>query len=694
LGIKSKNYSHFMITKIVVFVIVILCFTGIIKKFIEVEVLNGGDFGIVFEDNYFLSNAYVRESENIIGDLTRLIGEYKNEEHILNGGTISEEELRYEEENLYSDYKANSRSYNPELSEEENYEKFKEVYADQISQARSQLIKNDVREYHLLLQNLEEYKDPLYYMSDGVNMYANGSKIEKEQLKTYPSYIMFEEYKSEIFPKEVKENENLHRITEKINELDPENKVVYVAFTEEFINHKIKEWKENKVAATKSFYTLVGFLAGFVLSFSYLVLTVGRKSFKDQELHLHAVDKLYNDINLVLCIGLITLWVALVDGVFEHIDKMIIIITIPIAAVGFMLVLSLVRHFKNKTFIKHTLIYSLIYKLVRFVGDVYNSGSVGIKTVLLVIGYPILVALTFFMFPITLGLAAWFAFKKIKSFHTIKEGVERIKDGDIHHSIHVDGKGDFGRLAANINSITDGLKKAVDNELKSERLKTELITNVSHDIRTPLTSIITYVDLLKKEKDPSKVEEYIEVLDQKSKRLKILTDDLFEAAKASSGNIPVHFERIDIISLITQGLGEVNDKIEALDLDFKLSYPKDKVYIMADGKLLWRSIENLLSNIFKYTLDRSRVYIDIEDLGDEILLSFKNISAYELNISADELMERFKRGDESRLSQGSGLGLSIAKSLIDIQRGKFSIQIDGDLFKAMIYLPKHKNFNE
>ncbi|WP_396126307.1 sensor histidine kinase [Anaerobacillus sp. CMMVII] len=255
--------------------------------------------------------------------------------------------------------------------------------------------------------------------------------------------------------------------------------------------------------------------------------------------------------------------------------------------------------------------------------------------------------------------------------------------------MEVGGKGELGRLTSNINSITDGLKKAVDSELKSERLKTELITNVSHDIRTPLTSIITYVDLLKNEKDPLKVEKYIEVLDQKSKRLKILTDDLFEAAKASSGSIPVDFEKIDIVSLITQGLGEVNDKIEAMALDFRLNHPKDKVYVIADGKLLWRSIENLLSNIFNYALEGSRVYIDIEDLGSEILLTFKNMSAAELNISSDELMERFKRGDESRTSQGSGLGLSIAKNLVEIQKGKFDIQIDGDLFKAIIFLPKH-----
>jgi signal transduction histidine kinase len=349
----------------------------------------------------------------------------------------------------------------------------------------------------------------------------------------------------------------------------------------------------------------------------------------------------------------------------------------------------MVRHFKNRTFFKHTLIYQLIKGLIQFVRNVYDSGNVGVKTVLIVIGYPLLIALTFFMFPITIGIAAWFALKKVKSFKAIKDGVERIKNGEIHHSIEIGGKGEFANLAANINSITDGLKNAVDNELKSERLKTELITNVSHDIRTPLTSIITYVDLLKKEKDLSKIAEYTEVLDQKSKRLKFLTDDLFEAAKASSGNIPVHVEKIDIVSLITQGLGEVSEKIEELDLEFRFNHPNDKVYVTADGKLLWRSIENVLSNIFKYALKGSRVYIHIEELEKEILLTFKNISAYELNISADELMERFKRGDESRSSQGSGLGLSIAESLIDIQKGKFMIQIDGDLFKSIIHIPKH-----
>jgi signal transduction histidine kinase len=678
-------------TKIIVFIMVILCFTGAITQFVNVVVLNDGDFDTVFQEDYFLSRAYIRETEKVLSDLKRLISEYKNEEHILSGGSITEEELRGEEDNLFLDFQSNSRSYNPELSQEANYEKFKEIYADKITQARDRMIKNDLREYHLLLQRVEEYKDLLYYISDGETVFTNSTKTEKEHFITYPSYMVFEEYTQEIYPEEIKKNERYYWITPSIDQLDQESDVAYIAFTEAFLNPKIKEWKEDKIVATKGLYRLAGFLLGLILSFIYLVLVIGRESFKDKEVHLNTIDRLYNDVNLGLCLGLIGLWIGLVDEIgTQNIQKWIIPITIPIATLGLLFVLSLVKHFKNRTVLKHTLVYRFFYNIFKFIKDVYDSGSVGVKLVLIVIGYPLLIALTFFMFPVTIGIAGWFALKRIKAFNAIKEGVERIKAGDIHHTIDVEGNGEFGRLAANINSIADGLKNAVDNELKSERLKTELITNVSHDIRTPLTSIITYVDLLKQETDPSKVEEYIEVLDQKSQRLKTLTDDLFEAAKASSGSIPVNFERIDIVSLMTQGLGELNDKIEDLALDFRMNYPKEKVYITADGKLLWRAIENLLSNIFKYALSGSRVYIDIEDLGSEIVLSIKNISAYELNISADELMERFKRGDESRSSQGSGLGLSIAKSLIDMQKGKFYIQVDGDLFKTMIYMPKNK----
>ncbi|WML38243.1 HAMP domain-containing sensor histidine kinase [Neobacillus sp. OS1-2] len=691
MDIRSKKFSHSMITKLMVFIIMIACFTGVIQAIVDLDDMADGDVGMVFEDNYFLSKSFMRESDNLMSDLTRLL-KYKNEENILKGETISKEELRNEVQDLYFNFQVDSKSYNPNLSEAENYEKFKVENADKIAQVRDRLIKKDVREFHLLEQNIQEVKDPVYYASDGVNVYSNSMMKEKEPFKTYPSYMVFEGYNQEVYPKEIEANKYLDWVTMQMDEMGSDNNKVYVAFSKDFLHSKINAWKENKGNATKDFYRLLGFLAGFILTFFYLILVNGRKSFKDKEAHLHALDKLYSDLNLLLCAGLIALWVAIVDFVgLPTIIKWVTPITILFSVVFFVLILSLVRHVKNGTLVRHSLIYQIIKGIVLFIRNVYDSGNVGVKTVLIVIGYPLLIAITFFMFPITIGVAAWFALKKVKAFKAIKDGVERIKNGEIHHSIDIDGKGEFASLAANINSITDGLKNAVDNELKSERLKTELITNVSHDIRTPLTSIITYVDLLKKEKDPSKMEEYIAVLDQKSKRLKTLTDDLFDAAKASSGNIPVQIEKIDIVSLITQGLGEVSEKIEEQDLEFRLNNPNDKCYVAADGKLVWRSIENVLSNIFKYALRGSRVYINIEDLGTEILVTFKNISAYELNISADELMERFKRGDESRSSQGSGLGLSIAKSLIDIQQGKFLIQIDGDLFKTMIYLPKHSN---
>jgi signal transduction histidine kinase len=674
---------------------VVLCLAGVVKSFANVAVLtDDGDFDIVFEDNYYKSESYIQESARVVENLTRLMKEYKSEKHILEGGTIREDEMRSEENHLYSNFQANSRSYNPELGEVENYKRFQEVYKDKIAQVRDRMIQEDLREYNSLLQRLNEHRDPLYYATDGVNVFTNSSNVKKEYFKSNSSYIIFENYKTEIYPKEVEKNEHLYRITNNTNDLNPKTNAIYIAYTEEFLNSKVNEWKEGKVIATNNLYVFVGFLTGLILTFAYLVLIIGRKSFNDKDLSLNAIDRIYNDINIVMCMMIIALWVTAMDDIGLNTHAMIIPITIPFAVLGLALVLSLVKHIKNRRLFKHTLIYSVFHRIFRFVGDVYRSGNLAVKTVLIVVGYPILVVATFFMFPVTLGAAAWFAFKKIKAFNAIKEGVDKIKSGDIRHTISIEGNGEFRGLADNINSITDGLKKAVDNELKSERLKTELITNVSHDIRTPLTSIIAYVDLLKKEKDPSKIEECIEVLEQKSQRLKILTDDLFEATKASSGNIPVSLDKIDFVSLITQGLGELNDKIEELNLDFKLSYPKDIIYITADGKLLWRAIENLLSNIFKYALKGSRVYIDIEDKGNEILLTIKNISAYALNISAEELMERFKRGDESRSSQGSGLGLSIAKSLVDIQNGTFNIQVDGDLFKAMIYMPKHRESNE
>ena len=249
-------------------------------------------------------------------------------------------------------------------------------------------------------------------------------------------------------------------------------------------------------------------------------------------------------------------------------------------------------------------------------------------------------------------------------------------------------------MSVYVNDIASGFSNAIQESLKSERLKTELITNVSHDIKTPLTSIINYVDLLKKENiQDEKVKEYIEILDKKSQRLKKLTEDLVEASKVSSGNVKLNFESIAIKELFNQTIGEFKDRFEEKNLKIEVGMPEEDIKIKADSRYLYRIIENLFSNITKYALESSRVYIDVKEENRDsnnqkyINISMKNISKDKLNISSDELMQRFVRGDRSRYTEGSGLGLSIAKSLTELQGGKFDIIIDGDLFKVEIDWP-------
>ena len=317
--------------------------------------------------------------------------------------------------------------------------------------------------------------------------------------------------------------------------------------------------------------------------------------------------------------------------------------------------------------------------------------SVGVGTIGWFIGFLFGSTLLLFLFGPILSLTivilyVYYLIKKLAYLSYIMEGTERIKGGDIHYKLDIIDDDNFSNLAENINNIGEGLDKAIYNQLKSERLKSELITNVSHDLKTPLTSIINYIELIKKEEDikPEHIKDYVNVLDSKSKRLKVLIEDLFEASKASSGNLELNMEKIDITQLLRQAIGEMEEKLSKANLDLKLRVPEEKTYIMADGKKLYRVLENLLSNISKYSLDNTRVYIDIIEDDDKVKLTMKNISSYELNFDPEEIMERFKRADKSRNTEGSGLGLAIARDLVNAQGGRFEIDIDGDLFKSVV----------
>jgi signal transduction histidine kinase len=271
----------------------------------------------------------------------------------------------------------------------------------------------------------------------------------------------------------------------------------------------------------------------------------------------------------------------------------------------------------------------------------------------------------------------------------LQEGSRRLAEGDLSEPI--DTKGLFWEFkihAENINKAGIGIASAVEKQMKSERFKTELITNVSHDIKTPLTSIINYVDLIQKEQpENEKIKEYIDVLARQSSRLKKLIEDLMEASKASTGNLAVNFETCDARVLLTQIVGEFEEKTAANSLEMIVENPDEEVDIRVDSRHIWRVLDNLLGNICKYAQPGTRVYINLVHIGDEAVITFKNISRYRLNITSEELMERFVRGDSSRNTEGSGLGLSIAQSLTTLMNGKLELSVDGDLFKVTLRFP-------
>ncbi len=370
---------------------------------------------------------------------------------------------------------------------------------------------------------------------------------------------------------------------------------------------------------------------------------------------------------------------------------------------------------KTRTYIKSTLIFIVLNflfnflkwnwktickicrKSMTFTGGFLRKIPLVWKTILIVIvlGFleiPIYVIShdcdfpLWFIFNIVLGVFAIFVAIILKQ---IKKGTEEIAKGNIYKKINTKYMFlDFKDHAENINNINDGIAKAVEERMKSERFKTELITNVSHDIKTPLTSIINYVDLLEKEEiNNETAKEYIGVLSRQSARLKKLIEDLLEASKASTGNVSVNLSQFELGILLTQALGEYEERFAQNNLQVVLNKTDEMLLVMADNRHMWRVFDNILNNIAKYAQPNTRVYIDANRKNNIAEISFRNISKDALNISGDELMERFVRGDSSRNTEGSGLGLSIAKSLTEVQKGKLDIQIDGDLFKVRLAFP-------
>ena len=327
--------------------------------------------------------------------------------------------------------------------------------------------------------------------------------------------------------------------------------------------------------------------------------------------------------------------------------------------------------------------------------------TVSIITLVMLVGAPFLIGKLLGAYPdlgavgkgfLSVGIVWLVSIRKAVEHYQILQGVEEIADGDLSAKIDVEElHGEDRKLAETINNIGAGLLHAVDDSTKNERMKADLITNVSHDIKTPLTSIINYVNLIQREDvDNERVKNYVKILDEKSQRLKQLTEDLVEASKVSSGNVKLEMHKIDIVELVCQTGGEFNEKFEDKELTIVTKLPRQAVYIWSDGRHLYRVIENLYNNVAKYALQKTRVYVEVQADEERAVFSIKNVSERSLareNSEVEDLTERFIRGDSSRTTEGSGLGLSIAKNLTLLMGGMFDISVDGDLFKATIALP-------
>lgn len=408
-------------------------------------------------------------------------------------------------------------------------------------------------------------------------------------------------------------------------------------------------------------YTLIS-LAGLVGSFvslAYMANVAGRKSEDDYTIYYLPIDRVYSDVLLVIFTLLMVFMGKVISGVKnQQFDYASLIMTAGTFTFLFDLAFiifyqSIVRKIKGNILCTHSLLYKG-YELLKRVIEKKDIHT-----------------------------------QKNKEIMRIQEALEAISEGALDTTLNVNEfHGQQKKVAEAVNHIRQGLMSSVNESLKNEKLKADLITNVSHDIKTPLTSIVNYVDLLKRENlDNENAKYYIHVLEEKSQRLKQLTEDLVETSKITSGNVKLNMQKLDLVELLYQTGGEFNERFEARNLTIVTKIPSEQIFIYADGRQLYRSIENLYTNAAKYALENTRVYVELEKADKKAVFTIKNVSKNELDIVSDgnvDLTERFVRGERSRTTEGSGLGLSIAKNLTNLMGGKFEIKVDGDLFIATI----------
>ncbi len=689
--------------------------------------------GLYYEGYYYYGNKKISASPlHISYDVTEANGTYKpvmlingtsypiesSEAYISYSGTDREEALQYAQGYVTSEADIDNNSYVKKA--------FMEANKTQIEEIKAILIKYQLRSFNELKRELNSQKGMLYFVTDGSSTFTNLKQAaaaegnvtapDIAEFKKNPAYMIYKDGNLTKNPKSTVSSAPSVRGTDAEIEdsfftLYNDGLKVYVAFDKDYIAEKQAVY-QNTSDVLHLIPLIAGCGTGCLILFIYLAVTTGRRDTSGRR-KLYTLDRIWTELQLIgICTAVgLGIWVSgtafynwVWSGAAPSMEIAVVSgICVLLAGAGLWFILSCIRLLKAHQFIKNSLIYKLWNLIIlKWWGKVWEgvkavyTGSSLMKKIVIGALVGCVLSATIFLAPVVFLVIIAFAPKWVKKFEGIKEGIEEVKSGNLTYKIPAEGNGELDRLARSINEISEASNVAVQNELKNQRMKTDLISNVSHDLKTPLTSMVTYIDLLKSEGlDSENAPEYVRILDEKTERLRHLTEDLFEAAKASSGAMPVHLEKVELLSLINQGLGEMDQRIQDSGLEFIVHAERDKYYVLADGQLLWRVVENLLGNVLKYALENSRVYIDIKDRGGSekpasiVTLEMKNISKNPLNISADELMERFKRGDESRTTEGSGLGLAIAKDLVKLQNGWLDVVIDGDLFKAQVMLSKY-----
>ena len=720
---KSKLYSAK--TKILA-IILVLC-SALVTCLNLVYVMDMSFESGLSYNSYFDTETFYSQYSQLVRDVVNTKLVFKSEENIKSGNALNEEKVIYNfaldndlgEYVIYSE--ANAVKH-VTFSNSDDQEYFNNRYPDYKQQA----IQDQLYEYEDAIKELERYTDFYYCLVNTRtgNEVSNREAEEIENLKIN-SFLDGRYTKGKV----VYDTEYYYNYTDEgklvnyfyyDNYLDSVSRILlnsgytlYAGVSDDVetgngvFAKQYQALESRRLNAPRAVMAAAVGAILMIIGTVYLVITAGKTS-KNSEVTLIAVDYVFNDISTLIFLAVAYVSYILARRMIESIYYMngewlimlkgficLLFMIDVVVLINYLTCMS--RQIKKRRLFSNT----VVGYFIRWVASFFKESTFRIWIILCLIMYAVINCLLMFVacksyssIPIIILIifdlaGIFFAARALTSIKKIMVVVKETSEGNFDKKVNPDEISPaLKNFATDVSNMQNGLKQAVGRAVKGEKMKTELITNVSHDLKTPLTSIITYVDLLKREElNNEKAENYVAILDEKTNRLKQLIEDLVEASKASSGNLAVTKNKINLRELIEQALGEFEERIEKSDLEFKINATED-VYIYADGRHMWRIAENLITNALKYAMPKTRVFIDIFSTERDGVLTIKNVSAIPIdNVDLKSLTERFVRGDASRTTEGAGLGLSITQSLSEIQDGRLEITADGDVFKATVKIP-------